>query len=65
MSLGNPDLDDTLTDITGRTWPLARQMIEVLPNSLANKDLLSSKTFEKVYLITFTDSTSNHSNLYY
>ena len=31
----------------------------------ANKHPESSKTFEETYLITFTDSTSNHSNLNY
>jgi len=31
----------------------------------ANKHPTSSKTFEEAYSITFTDSTSNHTNLDY
>ena len=31
----------------------------------ANKHQTSSKSFEEAYSITFTDSTSNHSNLDY
>ena len=51
------------TDITGRTIETNDQA--ALKLHYANKNSTSSKNFEEAYSITFTDSTSNHTNLGY
>ena len=57
---------DALTDTTGRTWPPARQMIELHSNFTMWINIQHwKKTFEEAYSIIFTDLTSNHSNLNY
>ena len=54
--------DSALTDITGRTWPPARQMIELHSNFTMP---INIQHREEAYSITFTYLTSNHSNLDY